>query len=72
MVGKKPLIWLEMLHLYLLHWMFQVMIDEMEAIRAGIQNYADFSKKTGYKPKIVLLIAVKRHNKRFFVETANG
>lgn len=46
-------------------------MDELEAIRAGIQNYADFSKKK-YKPKIVLLIAVKRHNKRFFIETEKG
>lgn len=52
--------------------MFQVMVDELEAIRAGIQNYADFSNETEYKPKIVLLIAVKRHNKRFFIETEKG
>uniref|UniRef100_A0A8R1U430 Piwi domain-containing protein n=1 Tax=Onchocerca volvulus TaxID=6282 RepID=A0A8R1U430_ONCVO len=49
-----------------------VMMDELEAIRAGIQNYANYSKKTDYKPKIVLLIAVKRHNKRFFIETEKG
>ncbi|CAG9529463.1 unnamed protein product [Cercopithifilaria johnstoni] len=49
-----------------------VMIDELEAIRAGIQNYADFFKGAEYKPKIVLLIAVKRHNKRFFIETEKG
>ncbi|EJW85756.1 hypothetical protein WUBG_03334 [Wuchereria bancrofti] len=49
-----------------------VMVDELEALRAGIQNYADFYKKPKYKPKIVLLIAVKRHNKRFFIETKKG
>ncbi|VDK89038.1 unnamed protein product [Litomosoides sigmodontis] len=49
-----------------------VMMDELEAIRAGIQNYAYFFKQTEYKPKIVLLIAVKRHNKRFFIETEKG
>ncbi|KAK6104754.1 Piwi domain family protein [Brugia pahangi] len=49
-----------------------VMMDELEALRAGIQNYADFYKKPTYKPKIVLLIAVKRHNKRFFIETKKG
>ncbi|KAL3995126.1 Piwi domain family protein [Acanthocheilonema viteae] len=49
-----------------------VMMEELEAIRAGIQNYADFSKEAKYKPKIVLLIAVKRHNKRFFFETEKG
>uniref|UniRef100_A0A0R3RXD5 Piwi domain-containing protein n=1 Tax=Elaeophora elaphi TaxID=1147741 RepID=A0A0R3RXD5_9BILA len=49
-----------------------VMIDELEAMRAGIRNYADFSKKTEYRPKMVLLIAVKRHNKRFFIEKERG
>ncbi|KAM3718731.1 putative ATP-dependent RNA helicase [Dirofilaria immitis] len=49
-----------------------VMVDELEAIRSGIQNYADFSKQKEYKPKIVLLIVVKRHNKRFFIEREKG
>lgn len=47
-------------------------MDELEAIRSGIQNYADYTKETDYKPKIVLLVAVKRHNKRFFTEIEKG
>ncbi|MCP9262319.1 putative ATP-dependent RNA helicase DDX49 [Dirofilaria immitis] len=49
-----------------------VMVDELEAIRSGIQNYADFSKQKEYKPKIVLLIVVKRHNKRFLLKEKKG
>lgn len=48
------------------------MLEELEAIRAGISNYVDCFHKTSYKPKIVLLIAIKRHNKRFFIEKDNG
>lgn len=46
--------------------------EELGAIRAGIQNYADGFEVRNYTPKIVLVTVVKRHNKRFFKESANG
>lgn len=48
------------------------MVEELGAIRTGIVNFAQFMGKPSYSPKLVLFIAVKRHNKRFVVEDKTG
>ncbi|VDM43862.1 unnamed protein product [Toxocara canis] len=49
-----------------------VMEEELEAIKAGVRNYAEYVNETAYEPKYVVIIATKRHNKRFFLEQENG
>lgn len=47
--------------------------EELDAIKVGIRNYIEHSQKpTAREPKYVVVIATKRHNKRFFFEMRNG
>uniref|UniRef100_A0A9J2PLL4 Piwi domain-containing protein n=1 Tax=Ascaris lumbricoides TaxID=6252 RepID=A0A9J2PLL4_ASCLU len=49
-----------------------VVEEELDAIKVGIRNYIEHSQKpTAREPKYVVVIATKRHNKRFF-EMRNG
>uniref|UniRef100_F1L3J6 Worm-specific Argonaute WAGO-new2 n=1 Tax=Ascaris suum TaxID=6253 RepID=F1L3J6_ASCSU len=50
-----------------------VVEEELDAIKVGIRNYIEHSQKpTAREPKYVVVIATKRHNKRFFFEMRNG
>lgn len=44
----------------------------MEAIRTGIRNYAEHVGVPDFNPPIVCIIACKRHNKRFAIDTGRN